>query len=580
MTSAWRVAGFTEIRELGAGAFGRVVLARHDASGSPVAIKYLLTADADAVAALRREAELLGRVKSPYVVRLLQFVTSAGGQAAIVMEAVDGVSLKRVLDEHGTLSPEASLAVLKGSLLGLDAAHGLGVVHRDYKPANVLVRPDGLSKLADFGVATHTGQGGGSGTPVYMAPEQWDRRPASPATDVYAATCVFYRCLTGRPPFAGDAAALAHAHRTAPVPLDGIPEPLHELVRSGLAKRPEERPPTAGDFAAALESRAQAAYGADWESRGVRALAAGAVALAAAFPLAAAGIGTGTATGAAGGASAASAGGGAMAAAGGAKVVAGVAIGAVALGGGGVAAYQAARPEPKRPPAVQRIAATTTLMTLKNPSTGLFTTGAQIVTVKGLRDTALQTRVNQALRKPVDDFMAEERRQWLLLDKDRQGPQGQMNRSTPAVFKSRIGLAGPRYVSAAYDLKRPVNAGGGTLGTVVTVTVDLRTGRALQTGEMFLPAVLTPAGSQTIVRRVAVPAKLRDQGSFCDYKLFSPQLNRPVSRLASRTLLTPQGAEFLFGGLFGEACSDTAWTPVPWAKLDGLLNPEVIKAAH
>ncbi|WP_131742011.1 serine/threonine-protein kinase, partial [Actinomadura roseirufa] len=281
----WRLADFVEDRELGRGAQGRVVLARHAEAGTPVAIKYLARGDAAAVAALRGEARMLGRLTSPYVARLYRFVESEHG-AAIVMEAVNGASLKAVLGEHGALAPEAALLVLKGSLLGLAAAHSVGVVHRDYKPANVVVRPDGLSKLVDFGVAVLAGEGSFAGTPAYMAPEQWRGEPATPATDVYAATCVFVECVTGRRPFAADGqAALRDQHLAAPVDMADVPEALRPLVAEGMAKSPEQRPPGAAAFVARLETAAVAAYGGDWEQRGVRALAGAAVALAALFPL-------------------------------------------------------------------------------------------------------------------------------------------------------------------------------------------------------------------------------------------------------------------------------------------------------
>lgn len=128
----WRLTGFTEDRELGRGAQGRVVLARHAESGTPVAIKYLAEGTPRRSPRCGPGADAR-RLTSPYVARLFQFVESDQG-AAIVMEAVDGVSLKEVLREHGTLAPEAALLVLKGSLLGLAAAHAIGVVHRDYKP--------------------------------------------------------------------------------------------------------------------------------------------------------------------------------------------------------------------------------------------------------------------------------------------------------------------------------------------------------------------------------------------------------------------------------------------------------------
>ncbi|WP_344283513.1 serine/threonine-protein kinase, partial [Actinomadura napierensis] len=290
-TPPWRVEGFTEVRELGAGAQGRVVLARHATAGAPVAIKYLVRRDGDeeAIERLRAEAVMLGRVDDPHVVRLYRFVSAERG-AALVMEAVDGVPLKRILAEHGALEPEAALTVLKGSLRGLAAAHAAGVVHRDYKPANVVVRADGLSKLIDFGIATAAGDGAGSGTPAYMAPEQWERRPASPATDVYAATCVFFECVTGARPFSGDLAALRAGHLRGAVPAVRVPEGLRDLVAGGMAKSPDDRPPGAAAFAAELEAGAATAYGPGWEGRGVRALAGAAVAFAAAFPLAAAGL--------------------------------------------------------------------------------------------------------------------------------------------------------------------------------------------------------------------------------------------------------------------------------------------------
>ncbi len=207
--------------------------------------------------------------------------------SAIVMEAVDGVSLKELLERHGALGPEASLAVLKGSLLGLAAAHAVGVVHRDYKPANVVVPADGRSRLVDFGIATPAGQeAGGAGTPYHMAPEQWVG-VATPSTDVYAATCVFVECVTGRRPYTGNRAELMNAHLSGEVPVEAVPEALRPLVLRGMARAPEDRPSGAALFVDELERTARKTYGQDWEARGVHALSAGAVALAALFPLAA-----------------------------------------------------------------------------------------------------------------------------------------------------------------------------------------------------------------------------------------------------------------------------------------------------
>ncbi|MGW8992747.1 protein kinase domain-containing protein [Streptomyces zhihengii] len=287
----WTVPGYTESRELGSGAGGRVVLAVHDATGVPVAVKYLgerLRSDASFVREFRAEARLLGGLDTPYVVRLYEYVEAPSG-AAIVMELVDGIALRALLAQEGATGPEAALVVLKGSLLGLAAAHARGVVHRDYKPENVLVAADGSSKLVDFGIATrHGATPGVAGTPAYMAPEQWEGGAASPAADVYAATATFYECLTGRKPFRGENfAELALQHIGAPVPEDDTPEPVRPLIRRGLAKAAADRPADAAAFVAELEEIAGAAYGPDWEERGRGRLAALSALLPLLFPAAA-----------------------------------------------------------------------------------------------------------------------------------------------------------------------------------------------------------------------------------------------------------------------------------------------------
>ncbi|MEO3810116.1 serine/threonine-protein kinase [Sphaerisporangium sp. B11E5] len=288
--NAWSVPGYREERVLGTGGSGRVVLATYEETGAHVAIKYLsdeLRSDPRFLAAFREEARTMVEIDNPNIVRFYEYVESPLG-AAIVMELVDGVALRRVLLENGSTSPEAALVVLKGSLLGLSAAHASGVVHRDYKPENVLVQADGVSKLADFGIATPAGVPGMSaGTTTYMAPEQWNGGPATPATDVYAATCVFYECLTGRKPYRADtAAALRHQHLNAAIPVDAVPASVRTLVTRGLAKNPADRPTTARAFVGELETAARAAYGQEWEQRGRRHLAELAALLALGFPLA------------------------------------------------------------------------------------------------------------------------------------------------------------------------------------------------------------------------------------------------------------------------------------------------------
>ncbi|TDC60326.1 serine/threonine protein kinase [Actinomadura sp. GC306] len=286
-----RLPGFVELEELGSGAQGEVVLARHESGGVPVAIKYLapgMLGDPAARNTFRAEAQMLKRVTSPHVARLLDYLESPWG-AAIVLEAVAGRPLRKVLDEHeGALAPEAALSILKGSLLGLAAAHAAGVVHRDYKPGNVLVQDGGQSKLIDFGVAVLTGHGGGiGGTPAYMAPEQWVGAPATPATDLYAATCVFVECISGEKPFRGTTLdALKAEHTNAPPPLERVPEALRPLVERGMAKTPADRIWDAQQFVSELEAIAVRTYGPDWERRGLLTLGAVAATVVTAVPLA------------------------------------------------------------------------------------------------------------------------------------------------------------------------------------------------------------------------------------------------------------------------------------------------------
>ncbi|MFD7614981.1 serine/threonine-protein kinase [Streptomyces sp. NPDC059828] len=280
----WSVPGFTEIRELGTGGSGRVMMAVETASGTPVAIKYLnerLTEDTRFLQQFRAEAELLREVDSPHVARLHQYVETRDG-VAMVLDLVDGASLRTLLLREGATTPEAALTVLKGSLLGLTAAHRLGIVHRDYKPENVLVTTEATSKLVDFGIAARDGSAstGTSGTPMYMAPEQWQGHAASAATDVYAATVTFFECVTGSRPFGGEhLGEIAMSHLSAPVPAEAVPEPLRTLVLRGMAKDPADRFGSADEFLAELEAVAAAAYGPDWEECGRRTLAALAVAL-------------------------------------------------------------------------------------------------------------------------------------------------------------------------------------------------------------------------------------------------------------------------------------------------------------
>lgn len=289
----WQVPDYLAEQDLGTGASGRSVRARHEPTGTPVAITYLsaaLTEDSSFREAYPGEAGLLRGVDSPYVARFYGYVEE-GPHAAVVREPVDGVGLDALLREKGATGPEAALSVLKGSLLGLAAAHEAGVVHRGYQPANVLVGTEGAVKLVDFGLVV---RGAKSGTSAdahpYTAPEQSAGGPATVAGDLYAATAVLSACLTGTTPDAGVIATEPAIQDSGepiaeepiaeepiskePIAYGQVPEPVQPLLSRGLAANPAERPQSAADFAAELEAVAVAAYGADWEERGQRELAA------------------------------------------------------------------------------------------------------------------------------------------------------------------------------------------------------------------------------------------------------------------------------------------------------------------
>ncbi|RSM96594.1 serine/threonine protein kinase [Nonomuraea sp. WAC 01424] len=293
------VPGYREVRQLGAGRTGRVFLATYQSTGAYVAIKYLnatLRRDAEFMERFRADTHRLVELDDPGVVRLYEYVETPA-RAALVMELVDGVSLRTLLAEHGRTSPEAALVLLKGILAALAAAHEKGVPHRDVKPENVLVQADGTGKLADFGVVVHAEEPGvPAGSPAYMSPELWTQGRAGPPADLYAAACVLFEAVRGRPPYRAykegtggeqDVLALRDLHLMEPVPLEVVPDALRDLLRRGLAKDPALRYASARQFAAELEEDAVAAYGPDWEQRGRRRLAELATLLALRFPLAA-----------------------------------------------------------------------------------------------------------------------------------------------------------------------------------------------------------------------------------------------------------------------------------------------------
>jgi serine/threonine-protein kinase len=199
---------------------------------------------------LRWEGRHAGLLSHPGVVQVHDYDDgSADGVPYLVMEYVAGPSLAAVLSAEGTLSPCRVLGLVAQAAEALACAHAAGIVHRDIKPGNLLV-DGGQVKITDFGIAravdavpmTRTGLV--IGTPAYLSPEQVAGRAATPASDLYGLGVIAYECLTGRPPFQGNALAVALAHRDRPLPpLPGtVPRPVAKLVAALTAKDPRRRP--------------------------------------------------------------------------------------------------------------------------------------------------------------------------------------------------------------------------------------------------------------------------------------------------------------------------------------------------
>lgn len=182
------------------------------------------------------------------------------GSAFLVMELVPGEALSTILEREHVLSTDKVLDIVAQTAAALHAAHAAGLVHRDIKPGNLLITPDGRVKITDFGIAriadqvplTATGQV--MGTVQYLSPEQASGHPASPTTDIYSIGIVAYESLAGRRPFTGEsqvAIAMAQINETAPDLPVTVSEPVRNLVFACLAKNPADRPDSAGHLARA-----------------------------------------------------------------------------------------------------------------------------------------------------------------------------------------------------------------------------------------------------------------------------------------------------------------------------------------
>ena len=223
--------------------------------------------DADARRRFEREARLAASLEHPHIVAVHD-AGEADGVAFVVMRFVPGPDLRQVL-AGGPLEPERAVRLLAGVAAALDAAHGAGLVHRDVKPANVLVAEGDHVLLTDFGLArlaaggaSATGAGVWVGTPDYSAPEQVRGEPVSAAADVYALGCVLFQMLTGTVPFPrASHAARAWAHEHAAVPPCGVAG-FDAVLARALAKAPGDRFASAGELARAADAAIDAGAGA------------------------------------------------------------------------------------------------------------------------------------------------------------------------------------------------------------------------------------------------------------------------------------------------------------------------------
>jgi tRNA A-37 threonylcarbamoyl transferase component Bud32 len=241
------------------GGMGEVWRARDVVLDRRVAVKVLkeeYAADPKFLDRFRSEAKHTAALSHPGIASVFDY-GEVGDMAFLVMEYVDGEPLSALLARAGRLPADRALDVVGQAALALQAAHDAGVVHRDVKPGNLIVRPDGVVKVTDFGIAravdavpvTQTGMV--VGTAAYLSPEQAAGRPVTPASDVYALGVVSYECLAGERPFGGDSAvAIAMAHvSTPPPPLPKDTPPIvADLVTRALDKEPDKRPSSAGDF--------------------------------------------------------------------------------------------------------------------------------------------------------------------------------------------------------------------------------------------------------------------------------------------------------------------------------------------
>jgi serine/threonine-protein kinase len=244
------------------GGMGEVWEATDHVIGRTVAIKILkdeYMGDPGFLERFRAEARHAALVNHEGIASVFDY-GEENGSAFLVMELVPGEALSTILEREGSLSTDKTLDIVAQTAAALQAAHAAGLVHRDIKPGNLLITPDGRVKITDFGIAriadqvplTATGQV--MGTVQYLSPEQASGHPASPATDIYSLGIVAYEALAGKRPFTGEsqvAIAMAQINEQPPPLPPTVAQPVQNLVMAMIAKKPEDRPATAADVSRA-----------------------------------------------------------------------------------------------------------------------------------------------------------------------------------------------------------------------------------------------------------------------------------------------------------------------------------------
>lgn len=261
-----RLGPYELIDVVGQGGMGRVWRARDTRYERIVALKVIAedkATNSDYMTMFRREAELVGRLNSPHIIPIHNY-GEIDDQAYLDMRFVPGQALSRLVRSRGPADVATALHIVGQAASALDDAHAGGVVHRDVKPANLLVTGKGFVYLADFGIAVVEGSKPPEGEQIlgswgYMAPERFENLPQDTACDVYGLACVLHYALTGAPPYAGkglDELRDAHRHACPPQLAGRVPQvtpQMDEVIAWALAKHPDDRPRSATEWVTQLD---------------------------------------------------------------------------------------------------------------------------------------------------------------------------------------------------------------------------------------------------------------------------------------------------------------------------------------